>query len=169
MFCYRHTKTETAVRCSKCERPICTRCMISSPVGMRCPDCASLRASPLYRIPPLRLLLAIVAGLVTGVVGAWLMTMLGFFVFFVGPLYGGFVAEAVLRSAGRKRGRILEVIGVGSIALGALWVCLPRLGLALHAGTASPFTGLSLAWPLVGFALAISACYSRLKYFYYLM
>jgi membrane associated rhomboid family serine protease len=28
------------VRCSNCERPICPDCMTTTPVGMRCPECA---------------------------------------------------------------------------------------------------------------------------------
>jgi len=31
------------VRCSNCERPICPDCMTSTPVGMRCPECARQR------------------------------------------------------------------------------------------------------------------------------
>jgi membrane associated rhomboid family serine protease len=31
------------VSCSMCARPICPDCMISTPVGMRCPECASQR------------------------------------------------------------------------------------------------------------------------------
>jgi len=42
--CYRHPGRETLVRCSSCERPICTACMVAGPVGMRCPDCARGRA-----------------------------------------------------------------------------------------------------------------------------
>ena len=38
--CYRHPNRETGVRCSNCERPICPDCMTSTPVGMRCPECA---------------------------------------------------------------------------------------------------------------------------------
>ncbi len=38
--CYRHPTRETAVRCSNCGRPICTDCMTSTPVGMRCPECS---------------------------------------------------------------------------------------------------------------------------------
>lgn len=38
--CYRHPTRETGVRCSSCERPICPDCMTSTPVGMRCPECA---------------------------------------------------------------------------------------------------------------------------------
>ncbi|TMM11298.1 MAG: rhomboid family intramembrane serine protease [Actinobacteria bacterium] len=38
--CYRHPGRETAVSCSSCGRPICTDCMTTTPVGMRCPECA---------------------------------------------------------------------------------------------------------------------------------
>ena len=38
--CYRHPGRETAVACSNCGRPICPDCMTTSPVGMRCPECA---------------------------------------------------------------------------------------------------------------------------------
>jgi membrane associated rhomboid family serine protease len=38
--CYRHPGRETGVSCSNCGRPICPECMTTSPVGMRCPECA---------------------------------------------------------------------------------------------------------------------------------
>ena len=38
--CYRHRDRETGVSCSSCGRPICTECMTSTPVGMRCPECS---------------------------------------------------------------------------------------------------------------------------------
>src|SRR6185295_3985138 len=38
--CYRHPGRETGVSCSNCGRPICPECMTSTPVGMRCPECA---------------------------------------------------------------------------------------------------------------------------------
>jgi len=38
--CYRHPSRETGVSCSNCGRPICPDCMTSTPVGMRCPECA---------------------------------------------------------------------------------------------------------------------------------
>ena len=41
--CYRHPDRETAVSCSNCGRPICTDCMRQTPVGVRCPECASQR------------------------------------------------------------------------------------------------------------------------------
>jgi membrane associated rhomboid family serine protease len=41
--CYRHPSRETGVSCSNCGRPICPDCMTSTPVGMRCPECAKQR------------------------------------------------------------------------------------------------------------------------------
>jgi membrane associated rhomboid family serine protease len=38
--CYRHPSVETGVSCSSCGRPICTECMTTTHVGMRCPECA---------------------------------------------------------------------------------------------------------------------------------
>ena len=41
--CYRHPSRETGVSCANCGRPICPECMTSTPVGMRCPECAGER------------------------------------------------------------------------------------------------------------------------------
>jgi len=41
--CYRHPSRETGVSCSSCGRPICPDCMTTTPVGMRCPECARQR------------------------------------------------------------------------------------------------------------------------------
>ncbi len=38
--CYRHPGRETGVSCANCGRPICTDCMTSTSVGMRCPECS---------------------------------------------------------------------------------------------------------------------------------
>jgi membrane associated rhomboid family serine protease len=40
MHCYRHSKRETLISCSNCERPICTDCMKQAAVGVRCPECS---------------------------------------------------------------------------------------------------------------------------------
>ncbi len=45
MHCYRHPNRETLLSCSSCERPICTSCMTTAAVGVRCPECARGGAS----------------------------------------------------------------------------------------------------------------------------
>jgi membrane associated rhomboid family serine protease len=44
--CYRHPDRPTLVRCSRCERPICTDCMRPAPVGIHCPACAGGGSRP---------------------------------------------------------------------------------------------------------------------------
>jgi membrane associated rhomboid family serine protease len=39
--CYRHPKRETYLRCSRCDRPICTDCMHEASVGHQCPECVA--------------------------------------------------------------------------------------------------------------------------------
>lgn len=39
LTCYRHPGRQTAIRCTRCERPICPDCMVSASVGFQCPDC----------------------------------------------------------------------------------------------------------------------------------
>lgn len=49
--CARHSKVQTALRCSRCETPICPKCMVQTPVGLRCPDCAK-HPHPTVQPPP---------------------------------------------------------------------------------------------------------------------
>ncbi|MDX3429263.1 rhomboid family intramembrane serine protease [Streptomyces sp. ME01-18a] len=39
LTCYRHPDRETGIRCTRCDRPICTDCMIEASVGFHCPEC----------------------------------------------------------------------------------------------------------------------------------
>jgi membrane associated rhomboid family serine protease len=52
-YCYRHPDRETGLSCSECGRPICADCANFGPVGIRCPDHASVRrAGPATRMKP---------------------------------------------------------------------------------------------------------------------
>lgn len=47
LACYRHPKVAAPVTCTRCDRPICTDCMVSAPVGWQCPAC--LKGAPAVR------------------------------------------------------------------------------------------------------------------------
>src|SRR3954469_14661250 len=51
--CYRHPMDEAGVRCTRCDRPICPRCMITAPVGFQCPECVK-GAPPVRRYSEMR-------------------------------------------------------------------------------------------------------------------
>ncbi|HXH60324.1 MAG TPA: zinc-ribbon domain-containing protein [Fimbriimonadaceae bacterium] len=42
-YCYRHRHETTRLRCGRCGRAVCTRCVVIGPAGPRCPDCAKNR------------------------------------------------------------------------------------------------------------------------------
>jgi hypothetical protein len=46
LTCPRHPGTETYLRCSSCESPICPDCWTEAAVGYHCPDCAGSRGEP---------------------------------------------------------------------------------------------------------------------------
>ena len=50
MRCATHPGVETALKCSKCGRPICPKCMVETAVGARCPECARLYRLPTFQI-----------------------------------------------------------------------------------------------------------------------
>lgn len=45
-YCAKHKKEPTRVTCGRCEKPICHKCMIVGPAGVRCRDCGR-RKKPL--------------------------------------------------------------------------------------------------------------------------
>ena len=41
-FCYKHPKVATQLACGRCDRPVCTKCVVLGPAGPRCKECAKL-------------------------------------------------------------------------------------------------------------------------------
>ena len=51
--CYRHPYEDAGVTCTRCDRPICPKCMITAPVGFQCPECVK-GAPPVRRYSEIR-------------------------------------------------------------------------------------------------------------------
>jgi membrane associated rhomboid family serine protease len=49
--CYRHPQKAASVVCARCDRPICTDCMMSAAVGWQCPECTSAGAKQSRHVP----------------------------------------------------------------------------------------------------------------------
>jgi hypothetical protein len=121
--CARHPNVETSLRCGKCGTPICPKCMVESPVGARCPDCAKLTKIPTYRVSSTYYLRAIAAGLVSAIVIGIIWGIIEsylpfrFFSLIIAAGIGYLIGEAIGRSVNRKRGTALAVIGAFSVAV----------------------------------------------------
>src|SRR6202022_4427072 len=106
--CARHPNTETVLRCGRCFTPICPRCLVSTPVGARCPTCAGVkRFSMLLKPKELVRVLGYGVGVsAAGTVILSLIPLLGF----LGPLIsymviGFLVGQVVSIGANGKRVR----------------------------------------------------------------
>ena len=126
MKCAYHPDVETNLSCGKCGKPICPKCMVQTPVGARCPDCAKTTKLPTYRLSTKHYLIAsgtalgmaIVGGLVWGIVREFLP-----YIYINLLLAGGVgfaVSEVVGRSVNRKRGNWLALIGAVAIPVSYL-------------------------------------------------
>lgn len=168
LYCVNHPRTETLIRCSRCLDPICTKCAIRTPVGLRCPKCARRGRSPLYVLAPQDYLFVAAVALAASLVAGALITQAGFFfTLFLSIPAGGLIAEAVTRAT-RKRGRAVQIITGVAIALGAyagplLWRMLASGSLALPANPILVMASLLNLGSLLYAVLAIGAAVARLR------
>ncbi len=126
MKCATHSQVETSLRCSKCEKPICPKCMVQTPVGARCPDCARLYKLPTYRVSTQHYLKAIGTGLgmavVCGIVWGLVMGVVPFFFlnFVLAAGVGYAIGNVISLSVNRKRGAGLATIAGIAVAISYL-------------------------------------------------
>jgi len=146
-YCAEHEDTPTSLRCARCEKLVCPKCMVQAPVGIRCQEHGKAPKSPMYQVSRGYIARGFGAAIVVGVGGG---IALAFAVPFLGDFYGGIavagigylVGEAIYRASNYKRGTPLIVASVVGmvVALVAFLVILggvPTLFelLGLGAGT----------------------------------
>jgi hypothetical protein len=123
MQCAAHPDVETELACSRCGTAICPRCLVHTPVGARCRECANIRRIPAYNLSASVYVRAIAAAMGVGAatgVAWWLFNALtygGIFVFVVGIGMGYAVGETVSLAANRRAGPPLQVIAVAGVIL----------------------------------------------------
>jgi hypothetical protein len=129
VYCARHPQVETYLRCGRCDTPICPRCLVQTPVGARCRDCANVSRLPTFNVTPAFFARGMTAALVSGVAVGALWALItggnrvwgGFFVIILmGLAIGWAISEAVSLAANRKRGLGLQVCAVLGVVLAYL-------------------------------------------------
>jgi len=159
--CATHPDVATNLRCGKCGKPICPRCMVQTPVGARCRDCAKLYRLPTYRLAAVDYLkatgtalgVAIVAGLAWGFI-----TNLVSFIYLNLLLAAGAgyaIGEVTGLAVNRKRGPWLAAIGGIAVVIGYT-VNIFTFG-------EIPSIGLGLIIDLTGLGVGIYMAVNRLR------
>lgn len=166
-FCVNHPQTETYLRCNKCAKPVCMKCVQRTPVGYRCKECLGEQRAGYYNATSLDHVLAAVIGVILGAVGGFVMLLIGGFwliAIFAGPLAGGIISESIRRVVGKRRGRYIALVSCIAIALGALAVLLlPALPFLLRGVPGALTRALFNIGFWIFIALALSTTYARLR------
>ena len=119
MQCAIHPKTETLLRCSKCEKPICPKCLHYTPVGVRCRECANLKRLPQYELSIAYVARGLGAALVVGAVAGaiWGVIPFGILGLLVGGGAGYMIGESVSIATNRKVGVQVQVLAGAGVVL----------------------------------------------------
>ncbi len=161
MKCAAHPRVETNLRCGKCGKPICPKCMVQTPVGARCPECARLYKLPTYRVSTAYYLraagtalgMALVCGVIWGVVNLFLPFF--FLNLLLGAGVGYAIGEVVGLAVNRKRGRGLAAVAGAGVVISYLVSILLFFSL--------PFGLFPILLALASAALGIFIAVTRLK------
>lgn len=162
LYCANHPTIETSLRCNKCNKPICSRCAVLTPVGYRCKECLRGQQQIFETAVWYDYLVAGALAAVLGGLAGALLVNLGWFTIFLAPLAGGAIAEIVRVAVRRRRGRNLYLAAAGAFVLG----CLPlfAVGLLFMLGGGAGLGGLlTLLWPVVYTVMATGTFYTRLR------
>ena len=132
--CDRHPDTSTRLLCGRCEVPVCPQCLVHSPVGVRCPQCANVKRLPTFDVTTPYMARAVAAAVAAGAVGGILVALLGPPLLYRLPFLdtiaivglGFVVGEIVSLSVNRKRGSTLKLIAAGGTVLA--YVLIASLG-----------------------------------------
>ena len=126
-YCARHPNVETYLRCGRCDTPICPRCLIQTPVGARCRECANVTRLPTFNVTPVFFARGFAAAMAAGAVVGWAWSFIsasvGFGLFigiFLGMGIGWAISESVSVATNRKRGLELQICVIAGVALAFL-------------------------------------------------
>jgi hypothetical protein len=155
MHCYRHPKRETRVTCSTCGRPICTECMRTSPVGVKCPDDARLpRGARVGVMKPGQVAKTLLAGLAVVLVGLPFVLFVLYslpFTWLISAAAGYGAGTLVFRAGGRNGGPLAISVSVIATAIPFLAALAPQL---LAGASPSPLAFVPMIFAVVTAGLA---------------
>lgn len=169
MKCTAHPRVETNLKCGKCGKPICPRCMVQTLVGARCPECARLYKLPTYRVSTVYYLRAVGTALgmalVSGALWGLANTLIPFFLLnlLIGAGVGYVIGEVVGRAVNRKRGRGLAAVAGAGVIISYLISIFPLLDFLFGLSFGIPFGVFHILFDIISVVLGVFVAVTRLR------
>ncbi len=164
-YCYYHPDVETELRCNKCNRYICPKDAVRTPVGYRCKGCVKEQQDIFFTATPIDYAVATVVSLALSAVAAVIIPAIGFFAIFAAPVAGGIIAEGVRLATGKRRGRYIWMVVIACMIITAglsLWF-RPEVQYALSLGVFGPVM-FTLLWMGVYLVISLGIVAARLRF-----
>lgn len=117
--CAWHPGVETNVSCPECERYMCPKDMVDTPVGYKCRECGRARVTR-GGVKPRQLAMGAGAGLGVAIVGGIVLAFVPYFSFWTAIIYGIAVGAATRRGGGGHRTWEFAAIAAAAAILGSL-------------------------------------------------
>jgi hypothetical protein len=127
LYCVNHPNRKTNLRCNKCGKPVCTKCIKLTPVGYRCKACIREHQGVFFSATMAHYLIAAVVAFPLAVLIGFIAGQVGFLVIFVAAFAGSVIARIVHRVIGRRRGRWMPHLVAAAVLFGGLVWALPIL------------------------------------------
>ena len=162
LYCANHPQKETALRCNRCEKPICTSCAVHTPTGYRCKECVKDQKKIFDTAEWYDYVVGLISAAALSLVASLIITAIsaftGFFMFlFVAGIAGGagtLISNIIQRLLRGRRSKRLFITSTAGVILGTLPVILFFL-----------FTGsfFSILWQGIYLFIAVPAVYYGLS------
>ena len=171
LHCANHPTVETTLRCNRCEKPICPKCAVKSPVGYRCRECVKSQQKIFDTANWYDYISAfVVAGIASAVASVIVSLIAGFFfgllVLAFAPFAGQIIARVIQFAIKNRRSRNLFFTAAIGVVMGATPIILSNIaGLFFSSqfGGFSVWGILPLVWQIVYLVMAVPTVYSQLS------
>jgi hypothetical protein len=162
LYCTNHPNVLTHLRCNKCGKPVCAKCVRPTPVGYRCKECIREHEDVFFTATLVHYLIAVLVGYPLGIVAGYFVSrftggFFGFFVIFYAGFVGVVIARIVHRIIGRRRGRWMPHLVASAVVVGGL---LPALLVFFFGGQGFSFQLIFLGLYVV---IAASAAFYQMQ------
>jgi hypothetical protein len=173
LYCANHPTVETALRCNRCNKPICPKCAVKSPVGYRCRECVKQQQKVFDTAVWTDYLVVFFLGGLLSFLGGLVVMLItsviwGYFVIFIAPAIGIFIGN-IMRRIVRSHSPKLNYTFAAALILGPLpfflFLGLGGLLLSVFSGSFNFMAAFAmfgpLIWQIAYLILAVPSAYAQ--------